>query len=123
MWAFCSGVIPFIKGAGCSTCAAAAAAIEAEATFTTADKMPNMLNVINALTPAVINAMGIKCADLGGWADMPVCTDTSACTATSCAGTDVMSHADSAKCSALDAYDATKICAGFLSPEMLHNSF
>ena len=45
-----------------------------------------------------------------------VCTDTAACTATSCEGTDYMCTqdktkcADSGKCSVVDAYDAAKLC-------------
>jgi len=121
MWAFCSGLVPFIKGANCTTCAAAAATIDAQATFaTTPDSTVDQTVVINALTPAVLNAMGVSCAMVGKNADMPgmtaVCTDTAACTATSCEGTDYMctQHntkcADSGKCSGVDAYDAAKLC-------------
>jgi hypothetical protein len=121
MWAFCSGLVPFIKGANCTTCAAAAAAIDAQATFaTTPDSTVDQTVVINALTPAVLNAMGVSCAMVGKNADMPgmtaVCTDTTACTATSCEGGDYMCTqdktkcADSGKCSVVDAYDAAKLC-------------
>jgi len=119
MWAFCSGVVPFLHAANgtvCPTCAAKAAAIKAEASLhTTPASEVSQANVINALDATALNAMGVKCADVGKMADatgwlVAGCTDGTVADQSAMCLAQATKCADSAKCSEVDAYNADKVC-------------
>lgn len=119
MWAFCSGVVPFLDAANssaCPDCAAKAAAIKAEASlFDTPGSIPSQATVIAALGAKYLNAMGVKCADVGKMADatgwlVAGCTDGTVQDQSAMCRGDSTKCADSAKCSAVAAYDVAKVC-------------
>jgi hypothetical protein len=98
LWAFCSGVLPFLHGVN----AADAATLRAETDILpNDDKVPSFANIKAVFSPTNLNKMGIKCADVGEFtdgvdtattkgSDFEMCTDT--------ADGPANADADSAKC-------------------------
>merc|ERR1711934_904050 len=98
------------------TLSAKANAIKAEASLhTTPASQVTQANVINALDATALNAMGVKCADVGKMADatgwlVAGCTDGTVADQSAMCLADATKCADSAKCSVVDAYDSAKVC-------------
>ena len=96
LWAFCSGVLPFLHEVN----AADAAKLRAETDILPIDdKIPSFANIKAVFSAGNLNKMGIKCADVGAFtdgvdtattlgSDFPLCTD----------GTVSNANADSAQC-------------------------
>jgi len=88
LFAFCSAALPFLHAVD----AKAAEALRTEVTLVTDDKMPSFKTIKAAFSAANLNAMGIRCADVGSFSDFELCTDGSLTNA----------DADSSKCSVVD---------------------
>ena len=66
LWSFCSGVLPFLHQADPAKAAALLTAVDVK---TMADRYPQWQDVKAVFDGATLNKMGVKCSDIGGFAD------------------------------------------------------